>query len=61
MKVKRFILSSFTVDVFTFGYLSVTVTGLPTYHNRSSCVISKVPDVKGRDKNGNKQREGMEP
>jgi hypothetical protein len=45
VKVNRFLLSSFPIAAFTFSYLPPTITRLPTYHNRSTCLKSKTVDV----------------
>ena len=46
MKVKPFILTNLTINRFTFRYLPLTITGLPTYHNRSTCLKSKTSEGK---------------
>ena len=58
MKVKRFTLTDFSMKTFTFSYLPLTVTRLPTYHNRSTCLKSKTTENIVRDKNArNNQKE----
>jgi hypothetical protein len=48
-----FIFTVFSMKVFTFSYLPLTLTGLPTYHNRSTYVISK----KGKVESGIKMKQ----
>ena len=38
---KAFLLHIFSLKLFTFSYLLLTVTGLPTYYNRSTGLKSK--------------------
>ena len=45
MKVKRLLFTGFSMKTFTFSYLPVTITGLPTYYNWSSYIISKKGEV----------------
>ena len=71
MKVNHFDFTAFPMKMLTFSYLPVTITGLPTYYNRSTGLNSKITDVEpgtemketNKEKLGNgetaKQQDGM--